>query len=98
MNPREDELPFLTYVNAVAPAVLTIATIRISVSRSPMLHHSSFRSLARLCQVQASLATDDRTRRVLEQMATEYTRKADHEEAADGAGDNPQHVVVKKLR
>jgi len=31
-------------------------------------------------------------------MATEYTRKADHEEAADGAGDNPQRVVVKKLR
>jgi hypothetical protein len=60
-----------------------------------MLHRSSFRSLARLCQVQASLATDDRTRRVLEQMATEYTRKADHEEASDAPGDSPQPVIVK---
>jgi hypothetical protein len=47
-----------------------------------MQHHASFRSLARLCQVQASLANDNRTRRVLEEMASEYRRKADHEDEA----------------
>jgi hypothetical protein len=62
-----------------------------------MQHRSSFRSLARLCQMQASLATDDRTRRVLEQMATEYTRKADHEEASD-SGDGAQRAAIKNLR
>jgi hypothetical protein len=51
-----------------------------------MMHRSSFRLLARLCQVQASIATDDRTRRVLEEMASEYGRKADDEDASDQPG------------
>jgi hypothetical protein len=57
-----------------------------------MQHHPSFRSLARLCQVQASLANDDRTRRVLEEMASEYSRKADHEdeEAIGRSGHHPE--------
>ncbi len=36
-----------------------------------------YRSLARLCQVQAALAGEDRVRRVLERMAAEYMEKAD---------------------
>jgi len=59
-----------------------------------MLHRSSFRSLARLCHVQASLATDDRTRRVLEEMAAEYSRKADQEEVSDRPGHNPERTIV----
>lgn len=45
-----------------------------------MLRNSSFRSLERLCRTQAALTTNARTRRVLEDMATEYRRRACHEE------------------
>ena len=88
--------PLLTYVSAIATAVTTIAAVDSFCLDAPMMqHHSSFRSLARLCQVQASLANDDRTRRVLEEMASEYSRKADHEEAFGRADHGPDYRLKK---
>jgi hypothetical protein len=63
-----------------------------------MPHRSSFRSLARLCETQASLASDGRTRRVLEDMAAEYRRKADHEEAFETRSDVPERPILKNVR
>jgi hypothetical protein len=87
--------PLLTYVSAIASVVTTIEAIDSFCLDVPMQHHSSFRSLARLCQVQASLANDDRTRRVLEEMASEYSRKADHEEAFGRADHGPDYHLKK---
>ncbi len=67
-----------------------------SFCRESAMLHSSFRSLERLCHVQASLAADDRTRRVLEEMASEYRRKAEHEEASRRIGDDAECATAKK--
>jgi hypothetical protein len=49
----------------------------------PMLHNASFQSLERRCRMQASLTSEPRTRRVLEEMADEYKRMAGHQEQDD---------------
>jgi hypothetical protein len=48
-----------------------------------MLDDYAFRSLERLCKQQAALTSEHRTRRVLEEMALEYGRKAERSERAE---------------
>jgi hypothetical protein len=54
-----------------------------------MQHDSSLRSLERLCRSQASLTSDDHTRRVLKEMAEEYSEAAAHQEQDEGQ-DHPK--------
>jgi hypothetical protein len=48
-----------------------------------MLDHFAYHSLKRLCSNQASLTADARTRRVLQEMASEYGRMAKQQEQSE---------------